>query len=123
MVHGRARRLVRFGDRGSFTAELAAGLPALMLLLFSGLTAVTAVTTKGRCVDAARDGALIAARGGAGPAEAIRAAPTGADVDLIDGGDTVTVTVRAPVAVLGARLPAVTVEGSATAAREPEMTR
>ena len=33
------------GDRGSFTAELAVGLPALMLLLFAALTGVGAVTT------------------------------------------------------------------------------
>ncbi|MCT2280694.1 hypothetical protein M3G91_24050, partial [Micromonospora chalcea] len=32
-------------ERGSFTAELAAGLPALMLLLVAGLTAVNAVGT------------------------------------------------------------------------------
>ena len=42
-------------DRGSFTAELAAGLPALLLLLLAGLTAVDAVTTKATCVDAARE--------------------------------------------------------------------
>ena len=32
---GTARRSVAGGDRGSATAELAAGLPALMLLLLS----------------------------------------------------------------------------------------
>ncbi|MEV4703620.1 TadE family type IV pilus minor pilin [Actinoplanes sp. NPDC049316] len=108
-------------DRGSFTAELAAGLPALMLLLLCGLTAVSALTTKGRCVDAAREGALVAARGGQGPEEARRIAPSGAHVKVAGGTDVVTVTVRTPVAVLGANLPAITVEASATAAREPEL--
>ena len=108
------------GDRGSFTAELAAGLPALMLLLFFGLTAVVALTTQGRCVDAAREGALVAARGGPGIEEAGRIAPAGAEIELVNGADTVTVTVRTAVAVMGGHLPVLTVEESATAAREPE---
>ena len=114
------RRLLQACDRGSFTAEMAAGLPALMLLLFFGLTAVTAMTTKGRCVDAAREGALAAARGGPGAGEASRIAPDDAEVGLVQGSGIVTVTVRARVAVLGGHLPVITVDGSATAAREPE---
>ncbi|WP_446430682.1 TadE/TadG family type IV pilus assembly protein [Polymorphospora lycopeni] len=43
-------------DRGSVTVEAAAGLPALLLLLLVGLTAVDAVTAKAQCVDAARGG-------------------------------------------------------------------
>ncbi|MET8147374.1 TadE family type IV pilus minor pilin [Actinoplanes sp. NPDC049668] len=109
-------------DRGAFTAELAAGLPALMLLLFAGLTAVGAVTTKGRCVDAAREGALLAARGGPGTENAARIAPAGAEITLSGDADAVTVTVRAPVPILGAHLPSITVEASATAAREPDGT-
>ena len=107
-------------DRGSFTAELAAGLPALMLLLLAGLTAVTAVTTRLQCVDAAREGALAAARGDGGSAVAHRVAPPGATVAEGGGGDTVTVSVRAPVKILGARLPRITVDATATAAREPD---
>jgi TadE-like protein len=103
-------------DRGSFTAELAVGLPALMLLLFAGLTAVTAVTAKGQCVDAAREAALAAARGDPVPA---RYAPPGASVQLETDGDEVRARVRAPVRLLGAHLPAITVEGTAVAAREP----
>jgi hypothetical protein len=114
-------RLRAFGrDRGAFTAELAAGLPVLMLLLFTGLTAVGAVTAKGRCLDAAREGALIAARGGPGGENAARIAPAGARVDLVERGDTVKVTVRAAVPFLGGHLPAITVEASAEAAREPD---
>ena len=107
-------------DRGSFTAELAAGLPALMLLLFAGLTAVVSVTTQGRCVDAAREGAIVAARGGPGAESAGRIAPPRAAGAGIPGADTVTVTVRARVAVLGGHLPMLTVESTAVAAREPE---
>ncbi|MFI7602778.1 TadE family type IV pilus minor pilin [Actinoplanes sp. NPDC049681] len=106
-------------DRGSFTAELAAGLPALMLLLFAGLTAVVAVTTQGRCVDAAREGAIVAARGGPGVENAVRIGPPGAEVMVVEGDDTVTVEVRAKVAVLGGHLPMITVGSAAVAAREP----
>jgi endonuclease YncB( thermonuclease family) len=98
---------------------LAAGLPALMLLLLAALTAVGAVTTKGQCVDAAREGALAAARGGAGVTAAARVAPAGARVVVGVDGDTVTVTVQAPVRVLGGGLPAMTVRAVAVAAREP----
>jgi Flp pilus assembly protein TadG len=107
-------------DRGSFTAELAAGLPALMLLLMFGLTAVIAVSTRLQCLDAAREGARAAARGDPGPAASIRVAPEGSDVRVAIDGEAVTVTVTAPVRLLGANLPAITVRGSAVAAREPE---
>jgi Flp pilus assembly protein TadG len=106
-------------DRGSFTAELAAGLPALILLLFVGLTAVAAVTAKGRCVDAAREAALAEARGDAGRTIGERVAPPGADIRIEVDGDTVTARVRGPVRLLGGHLPALTVEGTAVAAREP----
>lgn len=107
-------------DRGSFTAELAAGLPALMLLLFAGLTAVSAVTAKGQCVDAAREAALAAARGDPGRPAAERLAPPGAEIQIEPTTDAIAVRVRAPVRLLGAHLPVITVEGSAVAAREPE---
>ena len=108
-------------DRGSFTVEFAAGLPALMLLLFAGLTAVSAVTVKGQCVDAAREGALAAARGDSGPSAAARVAPPAADVRVGIESETVTVRVAAPVRLLGANLPAISVEASAVAAREPDV--
>jgi Flp pilus assembly protein TadG len=107
-------------DRGSFTAELAAGLPALMLLLLAGLTAVSAVTTQTQCVDAAREGALAAARGEPGVATAARVAPPGAAIVLVQDDATVTVTITSPVRVLGSHLPVITVEASAVAAREPD---
>jgi TadE-like protein len=107
-------------DRGSFTAELAAGLPALMLLLFAGLTAVAAVSTQLQCVDAARAGAIAAARGDPGAAAAAGIAPAGSDLDVAVGAETVTVTVGAGVPMLGGHLPALTVRATAVAAREPE---
>ncbi|WP_184539530.1 TadE family type IV pilus minor pilin [Micromonospora polyrhachis] len=106
-------------DRGSYTAELAAGLPALMLLLFVGLTSVHAVTTKAQCVDAAREAALAAARGEDGVSAGQRAAPAGAVVSVAVAGETVAATVRAPVRALGARLPRLTVSATAVAAVEP----
>lgn len=106
-------------DRGSYTAELAAGLPALILLLLAGLTAVNAVTTKGECVAAAREAALAASRGESGSAAAARGAPPGASVTVRIEGEMVVATVRAPVRVLGATLPRLTVAATATAAVEP----
>ena len=106
-------------ERGSATAELAVGLPAVLLLLFLGLTAVGAVTTKLECVDAARQAALAASRGESGPQAGQRAAPAGAEVSVVVEGDIVVATVRAPVPLLGARLPAISVAETAVAAREP----
>lgn len=94
-------------DRGSFTVELAAGLPALVALLIAGLGVVSAVTIKAQCLDAARDAALAVARG--------ETAPVGASVQV--NAETVTASVSAPVPLL----PKVTVRATATAAREPEV--
>ncbi|HEX2774834.1 MAG TPA: TadE family type IV pilus minor pilin, partial [Micromonosporaceae bacterium] len=109
---GQARRSRpgRCRDRGSFTAELAAGLPALVLLLMVGLVAVSAVTTKAHCLDAAREAALAASRGDPGGAAAAGSAPAGADISVSVSADTVVATVRAPVRAIGARLPQLTVE-------------
>jgi hypothetical protein len=107
-------------DRGSFTAELAAGLPALVLLLIAGLTAVVAVSTQLQCLDAAREAAIAAARGESGAAAGTRVAPAASDVDIAVGADAVTATVRARVRVLGGHLPLITVRATAVAAREPE---
>ncbi|HEX6968845.1 MAG TPA: TadE family type IV pilus minor pilin [Micromonosporaceae bacterium] len=106
-------------DRGAFTAELAAGLPALLLLLFVGLTAINAVTARAQCVDAAREAALAASRGEPGEPAGMRAAPPGATVSVTGHGDTVVATVRVPVGVFGTRLPRLTVTARAVAAVEP----
>jgi hypothetical protein len=109
----------RRGDRGSATAELAVALPVLVLLLLAGLTAVNAVATKLRCVDAAREAARVQARGEAGAAAGRRAAPDGADVTVGVDGDTVRARVRAVAHPLGIGLPGITVEAYAVAALEP----
>lgn len=106
-------------DRGSATAELAVGLPALTLFLVVGLSAVSAVTTQLRCLSAARDGALAAARGEAGATAARRAAPPGATVTLTFDGDTVRARVQAPVAPLGQLLSGLTVTAESVATVEP----
>ncbi|SCL24592.1 TadE-like protein [Micromonospora nigra] len=105
-------------DRGSFTAEMAAGLPALLLLLLAGLAAVDAVSTRASCRDAAREAALAAARGGDATV-AGRSAPPDAAITVVVEGDLVRATVQAPVRAFGARLPQVTVVASAVAAIEP----
>lgn len=107
-------------DRGQFTAELAAGLPALVLLLLAGLTAVVAVSTRMQCLDAAREGALAASRGGPGEAAAARVAPDGASIHIATSADSVTASVTAPVPLLGSHLPHLTVHATAVAAREPD---
>jgi hypothetical protein len=106
-------------DRGSVTAELAVVLPVVVLLLLAGFTGVTAVLTKLRCVDAAREAARATARGDAGEPAGRRAAPDGASISVRVEGDTVRAVVRASVRPLGPLLPAVTVEGTAVAATEP----
>ena len=50
-------------DRGSVTAELAVGLPAVVLLLVALLTIASSAITQTRCTDAARAGARAAALG------------------------------------------------------------
>lgn len=114
------RRRLPGRDRGSFTAELAVGLPALMVLLFAALTSVAAVTTKGQCVAAAREGALAASRGESAEPAAARVAPPGSDITTETDADTVTVTIRAEIEVLGGGLPAITIRSTAIAAREPQ---
>jgi hypothetical protein len=106
------------GERGSVTAELAAAMPVLVLLLLAGLTGVSAVITELRCVDAAREAARAAARGEPGVPAGQRAAPSGATVEIRFDGDTVQATVRAKVHPLGPHLPGFTVDGTAVAALE-----
>ena len=110
---------MRAGDRGSVTVELAVALPAIMILLLTGLAAVNAVATNMRCVDAAREAARAEARGEPGVAAGQRAAPAGANVSVTATGDTVTATVLAVTHPLGGRLPGFTVVATAVAAREP----
>ncbi|MCW2639352.1 MAG: mucin-associated surface protein [Dactylosporangium sp.] len=102
------------------TAELAVALPVLLLLLLAGLTSVNAVATKLRCVDAAREAARAEARGEPGVAAGERAAPGGAVVTVDGPGDVIRATVRTVVHPLGGRLPGLSIEAYAVAAREPD---
>ena len=107
------------GDRGSVTAEFAVVLPAAVLLLTAGLTAVDAVTTRLACLDAAREAALAGARGESATEAAHRRAPPGATVTTGADGDTFHAEVSAQVSLLGDLLPPFTVTGDAVAAMEP----
>jgi Flp pilus assembly protein TadG len=107
------------GERGSATVELAASLPALVLLLLVGLSAVGAVRTRAECEDAAHEAARQAARGGDGVAAGTRVAPAGAVVRIELAGDLVLVTVTAPVHPLGGRVASFTVTATAAAELEP----
>ncbi len=106
-------------DRGSVTAELAMAFPVVVLLLLVGITAVGAVLTKLRCVDAAREAVRAAERGEPGQPAGQRAAPGGASVSVVVEGDTVRAVVRAPVRPLVPLLPTFTVEADAVGAVEP----
>ena len=115
-----ARRRPPVGDAGMATAELAACLPVLVLLLAVGLTAQAAVGARVRLQDAAREAARAAARGDTGTARRLSAqvAP-GAAVTISRGdGDVVAVT-SIRVHPLGGVLPAFTVRERSVAALEP----
>ncbi len=111
-------------QRGAVTAELALGLP-LLLGVTAGLVWLLAVGAgQLRTVDAARETARAIARGDS-TAEAVavgrRVAPPGASVQVVDGGGTVTVVVRATVAGPGGlldSLPAAHLRAEATALTE-----
>ena len=79
---------MRSTDRGSATAELAVALPAVVMLLITGLAAVATVTAKLGCVATTRDTALALARGES------PSTPDGATIAY--AADTVTVSVRRP---------------------------
>ncbi|MDT0214044.1 TadE family type IV pilus minor pilin [Rothia sp. ARF10] len=88
----RARRR----EAGMVTAEIAVALPALILVLVLALAAVATATDHVRCVDAARTGARLLARGE--PLDAVRRdvarqAPEGARITLETGADAVRVEV------------------------------
>ncbi len=97
--------------------EAAFAVASLITVLVLSVGAVVGVTAHVRCVDAAREAARLSARGD--DARASRAVeqvgPPGATSSVSRDGDTVTVQVRAPVALL----PGLTVSATAVAAAEP----
>lgn len=111
-------------DAGMATAELVVVLPVIVLALLTGVGAVSAMTVRMRCADAAAVAARLAARGDATAdviAAARRAAPAGAAVRLDRTASVVrvTVTTTADVLPVGGILPSFAVSGSFTQDREP----
>lgn len=113
------------GDAGMVTAELAAALPVLALLVLAGLSAVQVVDARVRCLDAAREAVRAAARGDTDAVAIGRSvAPSGASVSISSvsisaGGAQVRASVTVVVHPLSSLLPGVTVRAEAVAAREP----
>lgn len=122
MAPGVRARRASSGQAGMVTAETAVVLPVLLLVLAAAVSALVVVGAQLRCVDAARDGALAAARGES-PAEVdritARAAPAGATSSTVVRGRTVTVTVTAPVHPLGGVSLRIRVSATASGVLEP----
>jgi Flp pilus assembly protein TadG len=119
-VAARRRRAHRDpADRGGVTAEFAVALPALLLMVTFALGAVDAVLTKVQCVDAARDAALVAARGGDGAATARARAPGGATVRVTEDDGTIGVSVSVRVTPLGVHVGGFEAAATAVATIEP----
>jgi Flp pilus assembly protein TadG len=99
-VRGTTGPVPRRGERGAATAELAVALPSLVIVLAVALGAVDLGLSQVRCVDAARLGARLLARGepqGPALAEVRAAAPEGARVFVTTAGTRVTVVVTGDV--------------------------
>jgi hypothetical protein len=108
-------------DSGMVTAELAASLPVLMIILAVALAAVSIGGTRVRAEDAAGLVARAAARGDRPEGQRLFAqtAPPGATVVISDDGTQVTATVRTVVRPLNGWLGSYTVLERAVAATEP----
>jgi hypothetical protein len=102
------------------TAELAAALPVLLLVLAVAVSAVAVVGARIRLQDAAREVARAAARGdeAAGRSLASEDAP-GASVDVRRDGDVVVVVASRQLHPLASWLPAIHLREQAVAALEP----
>jgi hypothetical protein len=111
-------------QRGSATAEVAILLPGLVLFLALVLAAGSGAVTRIRCVDAARVGARLAARGegeAAVRSAVAQSAPSRAAITITRTASTVTVLVTAPADLPLPGVPAVQVDGSATAELESSL--
>ena len=111
-----ARRPPLSNDAGAVTVEAALALCALTVFLALALGALVAVAQTMRCADAARELARLAARGEPDRGRTIAAAlaPAGAQLEVVQAGDTVTARVSVQ---LVSPLP-LTVGGRAVAALE-----
>src|SRR4051812_19164010 len=120
----RSDRAVRrsSGDSGMVTAELAACLPVVVLLLAFVVSVTTVGSAAVRAQDAAREAARAAARGDEAAARRLaRDAAPGAAVSVSSRGGEVTAVVELREQLLVPWLPAVTVTGRAVAAIEPDV--
>jgi len=111
-------------DRGSVTAELAVGLPAVVLVLVMVLVVASTAIAQTRCSDGARAGARAAALGeddATVVAVARRVSGAGAQVGVTHDDGWVTVQVDAAVG-LGGRLGPIRVQADAVARAEPSST-
>lgn len=111
------------GDRGMATAELAVALPAVVLVIVAGMTAVSVLTAQLRCVDAAREAARAAARGESSAivrSAAARSGPSGSTVSVTGDDREVVVVVSAESGGGAGILPSFEVRAIAVARREPD---
>src|SRR4051794_10663840 len=111
----------RRGDGGMVTAELAACLPVLVLVLGVAISAVAVMAERVRLQDAAREAARAAGRGDQAVARRLadQAAPGARVTIAAESGSTVVAVASARVHPLGGWLPAVTVTERCVAAQEP----
>jgi Flp pilus assembly protein TadG len=111
-------------DRGAVTAEIAAALPALVLVVIAALWTLSLGLMQLRCADAAREAARAAARGDDPAvvrqvAEAV--APAGAVVEVTERDGLVVVEVAVevrPPVPFADQLPAPTVSAESVAVEE-----
>jgi Flp pilus assembly protein TadG len=102
------------------TAEMAAALPVLVLLLGFAVSVISIGAQQVRAEDAAREAARAAARGDLPRASQLAAAVApGARVTVTRSGDDVIATVELRAHLVGSWSPAVTVSERAVAATEP----
>lgn len=116
----RGRPGARRPEGGAATAELAVALPSLVLVLALSLAALDLGIAQVRCVDAARIGARLLARGEpTRPVmEEVRgAAPRGARIEVVRADGRVTVSVSAAVPRLLAPLGGVVAPRAVAVAR------
>jgi len=105
-------------DAGMVTAELAACLPVLVLLLAVALSVVSVGSARLRAQDAAREAARAAARSDDGARVASEIAP-GVHIQLSGSGTTVRAVATLRAQLLVPFLPSVDVTEQAVASREP----
>ena len=101
------------------TAELAACLPVLVLLLAVGLSAVSVANANIRAGDIAREAARLAARHDDAGVEKLVGSQPGVDIAISPAADEVVAVATIRVRPLGGMLPDVQVSGRAVAAVEP----